>query len=217
MSWTASIATEHLGNYSPFRTPEWRWREARRHLKQQTLPGIWDDPGVAKAYQFLFDVSDADTEAERAELVQRWPDLTAAKAIFMQPGVQRDELEARLICEPIDVIAGKMGIPSGVVGAFAEAFFDVADSVNATDWMMLQAVGLHRFSLPPTEGECWRYLAFFGGPFVLDLMVADHLDRPEPTCPDRHLHAERARFLVRDHVSLLKTGQPADPEIIEEH
>jgi len=217
MSRTTSIPNEDLWNYSPFRTPDWRWREAHRHVTRNTSPRPWEDAGVVRTYQFLLAFSDADTEATQAELIRCWPDLAAAYTIFTQAGVQRDELEARLICEPVDVIARKMIISPGVVGAFADTFFDVLDSINANDWMYIQAVGVHSFSLPPTEGECWRYLAFVGGSLVLDLVIADHLGRTEPCYPDRHRLAEGALFIVRDHASLTQTGRPADPEIVEEY
>lgn len=214
---TAFTPTSDIRRLSPFRSVDWRWREAGNHRKNHTSPAEWEDPGVSKAYQFQVALSGADTQTKRVDLAQCWPELAAAHAIFILADVERDELEARLICEPVDVIAKKMGISPGVVGAFADTFFDVIDSINALDWMVFQAVGVHRFSLPPKEAECWRYLAFAGGPFVLDLMIADHFGHPDPHYPDRRQEAERARFLVRDHVSLMQTGRWADAEIIEEY
>ena len=214
---TAFTPTSDIRSRSPFRTPDWRWLEAHRHVTGNSSPRLWEDAGVVRAHQFLLDFSDVDTEARQVEPTRCWPDLAAAYTIFTQAGVQRDELEARLICEPVDVIAAKTGLSPGVVGAFADTFFDVVDSINANDWMYFQAVGVHRFSSPPTEGECWRYLAFVGGPLVLDLVIADHLGRPEPYYPDRHRLAELGRFIVRDQVSLMQTGLPADPEIVEEY
>jgi hypothetical protein len=217
MPWMASIPTGDLRCYSPFRPADWRWREAQHHLTRNTSPRAWEDAGIVRAHQFLLALSNAGTEARQVELTRCWPDLAPAHTVFARAGLQQNELEARLICEPVDVISGKMSISLGVVNAYADTFFDVLDSINALDWMMMQAVGVHRFSLPPTEAECWRYLAFAGGPFVLDLMVADYFGRPEPYYPDRHRLAERARFLVRDHVSLMQTGRSADREIVEEH
>jgi hypothetical protein len=201
--------------YSPIRTPDWRWQVVLSHIRHKTCPGIWEDPAIIQAHRFLAPPEPAREDIGRRELRRHCPDLSAAHAIFTLAGVVKDELEARLLCQSPEEITGAMQIGAGVARTFATLFFDVLDSLHATDWLLFQAVALYGSLCPPTEAQCWRYLALAGGPVILDLVVSDYLGRPEPYYPDRHELAERARFLVWDHASLTQTGNPADPEIIE--
>ena len=202
--------------HSPFRTPHWRWEEGLNHFRNNTCPDGWEDPAIAQACQFLNNLGLATTDAARMALSQRCPDLSAARAIYAAGGAGKDELEARLLCQEPDAIAAGMNISADIVRIYATYFFDVLDARHATDWMLAQAVGLFNFSSPPTEGQNWRYLAWFGGPHVLDLVIADHLGLSRPTVSDLHDLADRARFLVREHASYIRTGNPADPEFVAE-
>ncbi|MGD0461597.1 MAG: hypothetical protein ABSB74_03820 [Tepidisphaeraceae bacterium] len=205
-----------IRSYSPFRTPDWRWQAALDHVHQQTRPRKWEDQGRVQVRRFLLDLNRAGTEAKRNRVARTWPDLFGAHAIFTGDPIRRDELEARLLCEPVEGIAEKMNIPAGVVVAFAGTFFDVLHCRQALDWLLEHAIRAHSFARPPTEAECWRYMALAGGPFILELLIADHLGRPELQHPDRHELAERARFLVREHAAYVQTGNPADPEFVAE-
>ena len=217
MPWTADIPAEDLRCYSPFRPPDWRWQSAQEHIHRDTFPGGWEDPGIIRAHQLLIGLDRAETEVDEVELTLRCPVLSIAHAIYAGGDVKKDELEARLLCQSPELIAAGMGISTEIIWTYATVFFDVVDSINALDWMLMQGVGVPHFSSPPKEAECWRFIAWVGGPFILDLLVADYLGRPTPEYADRHGLAERARFLVRDAASLMQTGRPADPEIVEEH
>jgi hypothetical protein len=48
----------------------------------------------------------------------------------------------------------------------------------------------------PTLAEIWKYLALAGGPYVLELVLADYFGRPEPEYPDRALTAQLLRASV---------------------
>jgi hypothetical protein len=129
--------------FSPFRTPDWRWSEALGHIRKRTCPGRWEDPAIAQAHQFLMALKLAHTDAGRMELSLRCPDVSAAYAVFNRGGVVKDELEARLLCQSPEEIAGATGIGADVVRAYATFFFDVLGSLNANDCLLLQAVGLY--------------------------------------------------------------------------
>jgi hypothetical protein len=49
----------------------------------------------------------------------------------------------------------------------------------------------------PTESQIWRYLAQAGGPFVLDVVVGDFLNTPDTSSGERHVMAEKLRWMVR--------------------
>ncbi|MGD0462135.1 MAG: hypothetical protein ABSB74_06575 [Tepidisphaeraceae bacterium] len=172
---------------------------------------------MVQVRRFLLALNRAGTEAKRNRVERKWPELYGARAIFIGHEIRRHELEARLLCEAVELIAGKMNIPAGVVTAYAETFFDVLVCRQALDWLLEHAIRAHSFAKPPKENECWRYMALAGGPVILDLLIGDHLGRPDPEYPDRHELAERVRFRVRDYASLVQTGQPADPEMVKEY
>jgi hypothetical protein len=68
--------------------------------------------------------------------------------------------------------------------------------------MMSFAIGLYPgLNRKPTERECWCYMGFTGGPLFVDILVDDHLGRPNPNFPNLHEAAERARVFVRDYVT----------------
>jgi len=213
----SATPTADIRSYSPFRTPDWRWQAALDHVHRQTRPRKWEDPGIVQVRRFLLAFNRAGSEAKRNRVERTWPDLYGAHAIFTGDQIRRDELEARLLCESVEVAAEKMNIPVGVVTAYAETFFDVLHCRQALDWLLEHAIRAHSFAKPPKENECWRYMALAGGSVILELLIADHLGLPQPQYPDRHELAERARFRVRDYASLVQTGQPADPEIVKEY
>jgi hypothetical protein len=80
---------------------------------------------------------------------------------------------------------------------FEKHFFNVADCLLATDWLLVQVVKIFP-GQPATEGQVWKYLALAGGPLVLDMMIADYLGRPEPAYADRAELAAKGRFVVRE-------------------
>ncbi|HVS40299.1 MAG TPA: hypothetical protein VMS17_32375, partial [Gemmataceae bacterium] len=82
---------------------------------------------------------------------------------------------------------------------YGALFFDVAESLAATDWTTYSAIGLGRIRpAAVSEGDIWRFTAFFGGEHPLDLIIADHRGRTEPAVADRHLLAEQGRWVARE-------------------
>ena len=186
--------------FDPFRRPEWRWLAALAHIEAHTRPRPWEDPAITEAFEFQRGCLQADTAAMRTTVSQRWPLLAGAEGIYTDGGIKRDEIEARLLAgEPAAAIAAKSGIDAVVIDTYGQLFFNVADALQAGDWLLQEAVNVRSWQRPvPTEGQGWKWLAIAAGSNVLDLVIADHLGRVEPKYPDRHLLAEKARFLVKD-------------------
>ena len=192
----SNLSGDDYRRYSPFRRPDWRWQSATEHLLAGDRPKPWEDPGIGQALKFQRAWNADGGEAQQIDARQRWPELAEAYRIHERGGVLVDEIQARLLAaEPLEVIAHKTGVGTGVIAAFEKFFFNVSESLSAIDWLLFDAVGL--YTNPITEGLVWRYFAVAGGPLLVDLLVADFLGRPEPKRDDRHLLAERARFFVR--------------------
>jgi hypothetical protein len=183
---------------SPLRRPDWRWQRAASLVFAGAVPGPNEDAATVAARDFRRARATARDESGWNAIVRRWPHLAAAQTIYDAGGPVRDELEARLLCETVPVIAAKMKILPEVILAFAATFFDVLSYRQATDWLMEEAVGLRPgLGRLPTEREVWGYFALTGGPLLLDLLVAEHFGRSEPNIPDRKRLAAKARLIVR--------------------
>lgn len=190
---TAKIPAFDYRRFDPFRMPDWRWTLAQQLHADHSRARRWEDPGIINAARFLKVLNGKGETAAR----RQWPDLFAAHGIYRGGGVLKDELDARLLVEPIGVISRKMGIEACTVAAFENCFFNVADGLDAFDWLMGQVVCL-RPDVPVSEAQNWKYLALAGGPFLLDLMIGDFLGRAWPQVENRSGWAEKGRYIVRE-------------------
>jgi hypothetical protein len=151
------------------------------------------------AVKFLRAWSNADA-AGRQRIRARWPELSLAMGAYMGADLLAAQLEARLLArEPDEVIAQKVGVSVETVKIFEAMYFNVANSREAHDWLLMYAVGVvPGMGRVPSERDIWCYCALAGGPLVVDLLVNDVLDGSNRR--DRLL-AEKARFLARDHAA----------------
>jgi hypothetical protein len=161
-------------------------------------PASWEDAAVTLALDYILALNKAGSDAERAHIEQRMPDVAAAFGLHVEAGPACDEIQARLLAgQSIDAIAGKVGIPARLVEIYERLFFHVSDALKASDWLFQQAVGIYvGMRRAPTRGETWKYMALAAGPAAVDMLVADYHGRDEPRIHDRDLLAEKARFLV---------------------
>jgi hypothetical protein len=177
----------------PVRKPDWRWTKAVDLCRGYKRARASDDPLVGSAIRYLNRVARRGAD----EAGKTWPDLHAALAIRQFAGPLADEIEARLLTGvPISEVAEKTAVLPSVVEAYEQFFFNVAQRLDAHDWVMMYAVALSRVT-PLTEGKIWKYLAATGGPTVLDVLVDDFHNRPDADVAGRTLLARKGRFIVR--------------------
>jgi hypothetical protein len=182
---------------SPWRRPDWRWQAAEAHVAANHYPRQWEDAAIGQAIKFQRVLQRMRAKDTRAALELRSSPLFSAHAIYISGGVIRDELEARLLCQSVPAIADKMRVSPTVVQTYGQIFFHVADALGAVGWLSSQVIGVGEWShRQPTERDIWKYLAIAAGPIVLDLMIADHLHRPDPAMPNRALLAAQGRHSV---------------------
>jgi hypothetical protein len=185
-------------SYSPTRAPDWRWQAALDHLR----PGKrrvrdWEDQRLWEAISYLRKRRRTMTPGRLTYQRRRWPELSAAHEVFEEDGVQRAELEARLLLsgQPLQTTAEQMGMRRDVVQVYARFFFDVASGMNDMRWLLVRVLQVPCSRV--SEGLLWKYWALAGGRDILDLLVADYLGHPQPQIPDRHRLAEEARLMAR--------------------
>jgi hypothetical protein len=127
------------------------------------------------------------------------PHVAAALDLFKESGPPTWETDARLLAgQAPGGIADRVGIDVDTVRAYENLFFAVSEARGAGDWII--ACVLHRTPWTtgePIEAALWRYFGWVGGPEIVDLLVAEHFGRPEPTHPERAVLAEQARAIFK--------------------
>jgi hypothetical protein len=160
--------------HSCFRVPHWRWLRAQHLARRGRRP----DPGIDD--RWVLHARASATGGRKAKPAA----VRAARAVWEgDPAERRWELEARLLTdEPLGRVADRCGLPPAVAEAYAEVFFSVRPHRQATDWLLLQAVGYSPVTgfNGPQPGGVWKYLAVRGGPVVLDVVIAATTGRPLP-------------------------------------
>lgn len=175
--------------------PAWRWQRVQNLMMAGRRPDKHDDEATKIAWRMFKSLN--ATPGVRASHRRRYGMWLQAYEIYTTNGPQRWEIEARLLTGASAAdIATPLKITAEVVDAYSTVFFDVIGRLQAHDWIWCTAVrvGLWEPS-KPTEADLWRYFAFNGGSFVLDVLVSDYLGRVEPVYPDRHQVAEDIRTL----------------------
>lgn len=169
--------TLKMNAINPLRTTDWRWKYAQK-LLNKSAPKCPEsgDAWVNRAVRHLS--ADKTTPyLVRSDKARFDPRINEAFEIFSdeaQPK-RRWHLEALLLTtEPLDQVAKRCGLPTATVEAYAELFFDVRRCLQATDWLLIKAVGsspVNRFA-GPQPGGLWKYFALFGGVLVLECCMA---------------------------------------------
>jgi hypothetical protein len=156
-------------DWSPFnffRPAAWRMGRAAQRIQFSLPPDpMIDDAWVARAIALR-----ADT----------FPDLSgqpayAAHEVWKANRSPRWLLEAYLLTDlAIDEVARECSLPTAVVEAYHELFFDVRGKLQARDWIVSQVIlsaPNNHFAGPQPAG-IWKYYAYTGGPYVLEVVVA---------------------------------------------
>jgi hypothetical protein len=191
--------------HSPFTPPDWRYLRARYLFEEGKRPSRRDDQATLEAWRFFRRLGRCDDQRQRERVRRRWPHLAAAVALREDgPELIRWELEARLLArEPVDVVAGRLGLAPETVEWYIAIFYDVLHLLNGKDYIMLQVIGLTPArDLTEKDVEVWTKLfAFLGGPIVLD-SVLDFYRAPEPVPADLTLDEPARRARLVQHLTI---------------
>lgn len=198
-----------------FCPPDWRWRAAciLARSRRRSRRAIEIDAGVSMLAGYL-----RNKEARRRRPVGPLPDyspIQAALSLYESGGDLRNEVQARILARQTDVeIGAVVGLTPEVVLAFEWGFFAVRDRIDARDWIKARAIGV-RF-LPGDNAAIWKHFAYYGGPLVLESVMAVTLNRPLPpdTIPtdsrDPLYEEWLTRLLCSLNIAELQAPTPAD-------
>lgn len=184
--------------FSFFRRPWWRWRRA----EYLVATGRRRDPRLGDEWV----VHARDALRGRGGSRSKAAAVRAAGDVWAAESEGKWLLEALLLTEEsLDQVAERCGLPVAVVEAYGDVFFDVRSRRAASDWLLSRAAGYTPglgFRGPQPAGV-WKYAALFGGPHVLDQVVAVTTGHPLPagavkgTGPTRVFAEARLRLLTR--------------------
>ncbi|TWT56526.1 hypothetical protein [Allorhodopirellula solitaria] len=177
--------------------PSWRWIKAGRVAARRRVSGRVERGSVFWRCVDYIDGLPADMRDKLCGDGQL--DISSAEAIYRDP-VKRLEVDARLVAglSPEEA-AARCGLNAETVRDYCEIFFDVLDSLRATDWL-----AIHIFD-PADEAIDNLYTtvcreSYQGGPAVCEYWLerVPHLDEP---CD---LTTIAGREMKRLHLTLLQ-------------
>jgi hypothetical protein len=161
---------------NPFRTPDFRWLRAS-HLSENggRLHRKWDDRWIRRARDFLRQLNRLKRDLNHPRLARLDPAILGAYRVrFDNDERFRWQLEARVVGEqPIAQIAERTGPPVDVIDAYESLFFDVRDSLDATDWVATFVLGPRLYE---GFGEqdidlVWKLVAYGFGYYGLEALL----------------------------------------------
>jgi hypothetical protein len=185
----------------PFRPPDWRWQAARGDVEEGRDFGA-EDPTLNTLIEFQHELKRARTATAKRRVAHDWPDLSAAHRL-RSADAPRWEVEARILAGQDDAtIAARCCLSPEAVRFYHDAFYDVRPKLRARDWITIRAID------PEGQGglpAVLRKLAYHGGPFVVEVVLAVTRGEPLPdwavsAASDDRAYAE-AR--LRKHTNLL--------------
>lgn len=211
------ISRLNFARLNPFRRPDWRWLLAESIVTSRMRPTPAELTEVGAAVDFLRDHAAAHSKSDIRAFWTRHRLLCSALALRTGDEHARLQIEARLLArQPAEEIAQRLGTTEDVIHTFARFFFDLPPEGVGEDWIRNQVLGIGAwYTRRPTEAEIVKTLARSGGVHIVDLMLGDRHQHPDPDPVARHRLAERARFLVRDQATMMTTPIPTKQWIAE--
>jgi hypothetical protein len=156
--------------------PSWRWNTVGR-LRDYAGPvsfrGV--DPLIRATDAFLRKRDGLTPRRASARFLTLYPGLAEAIRLHEQGGRQPFVLETRVLArQSVSEIASAMGLSEEVVGTYEALFYDVRERINAKVWIHQQVIGWRgmRPTRYPHRETLIRRIAYFGGPFLTEWMLA---------------------------------------------
>ncbi len=174
---------------SPFRPVDWRWAKAtlqREDPRTASLLRHQNDEWTTKARRFQEALDAVSDDYGKLLLARRWPHLSEAHTVRFENSdrrLVRFEIEARLLTgEPYERIAAHSGTSAGGVAWYEKLFFSVSDRLDRRGWIVNCVIGesAHAGLSERDFDVLWKLYGYWGGPDVLDAVMAKTYDSPRP-------------------------------------
>jgi hypothetical protein len=168
---TATKSVSRLWPQNALRPPDWRWQQALAIVDgdadTSTIPT--PDSSVLAAVEFLVNGPQGSEAAEPTHNIYR------AHAIWEADGWDRCLLDSRLLSGSSAEDAARLfQLTEDVVMAYQDLFLDVADRLRYRSFVVHAAICAPRDGVPTKLESAVKSFAYFGGPLVLDAVIAAH-------------------------------------------
>jgi hypothetical protein len=170
------------------RPPDWRWCRAGWLVERgKYFSQRRDDADTGQAVRYFRALARSRRSDPGTHLLQRFPDVHAARVLHERAGASRLVVQARLLARQTpDETAPLTGIPARVIDVYEKLFFHCRDRLEARDWVLVHGIGRKRSAegKDPDPSIVLKSFAYFGGPAVLEAVLPyllggrDRLDAP---------------------------------------
>lgn len=155
-----------------------------------------DDAWIRRGLAYLRRLRECRDESDRQQLAEEMPDLHAAHQLHKSPEkLERAEVESRLLArQSIDEVSSACKIDRETLVAYEALFFQVLDRLDASVFILINAVGT-KICSGLTESDSEILLKFFGflkGAVFLELVL--QYFRVGCDLPERLEQASRAEL-----------------------
>jgi hypothetical protein len=218
MDWKAR---EEIERYDPRRPVDWCWRAAHRIIDERRSNR--GNPRIVEAVRFLRALNRCKHDHSRDAVRRRRPGIAGAYRLHEQGGCPLWEVQARILAGQSDeAIALSCGVSAEVVDWYESLFFQIRANLDCHDWIHIRAIGTHVAEVVkyPDLPTLWRGMAYLGGEFVLEVVMAVTLGEPLPDGvrerprADQEAFEERLRLKVKLMIDLLMLPADTDPGTI---
>jgi len=141
--------------------------------------------------------------------------ILAALDIYENGGAVKSEIEARILASESDSdIAARFKLDAATIAAYEMFCFNVRESLRARDWILARVIG-KTFHVGD-HAQIWRYFAYYGGPHVLELVLAVTRNQPFPSSVTADFRIDpvyeeaRLRLIVRLNIAILQATTYAE-------
>lgn len=184
--------------FSPLRDPSWRQKRVLKLVEHQPRPigpdKLRDDDFVRTYRKFLLRWRKG-SDRLRNKLFREDPGLFYAHRLKHHPDLDwRAILEARILARETDEsIAVLLGTIPSMVDWYEKLFFNVRDRLHSRDYIVKTLMGKQLSYTGTYDGEiddqqrhfAYKLFGYFGGPLVLDVIIAGFQIGPFPTKQDK--------------------------------
>lgn len=165
---------------NPFRHVNWRWQRAQAVHDGAGLPPSRRRDGtdgfkwINKALIFLEELAEARTDAQRALLAERRPEIFWAYWTYnMQQNPMRHLIEAHLLARSTDYNIGfRCNMAPNIIEAYEALFFNVREKIQHRSYILECVLGpaIHRGLSEREYDLLWKLYGYFLGPHIVDAL-----------------------------------------------
>lgn len=161
---------------NPCRRPDWRWVRASELFQTgRYYSARQDDAETGRALLYLRGQFGSSSASRRRRILQQVDDIAAAHQLSGGPTLLRIELEARIFArQSASEITRRVPISAQSVVAYERLFFNVTDRLDASDYILLQAIGelLPPGWTKPDFARLVKLVGYQGGLLPLDAFLS---------------------------------------------